>query len=122
MRSARVVCACAVVLSFTVPQAASAQTPDAQALRQEIDQLKQQFQSLQKEYGDRLTALEMKLNAIEGQPAPAAGGGQAAAAGQSPAPAQAGAAQQATAQVPQGAEGGGGPSGALPVYGAGMAV
>lgn len=122
MQSARVVYACAAVLFLTAPQAASAQAPDAQALRQEIDQLKQQFQSLQKEYGDRLSALEAKLNALEGQPtAPAAGGGQAPAAGQPGAAAQPGVPQQTTAEVPQGAAGAGGPSGALPVYGAGAA-
>jgi hypothetical protein len=52
-----------------------------------------------------LTTLEAKLGVVEGvAPAVAAG-----------APAQPG--NQGTAQVPPGAEGAGGPSGALPVYG-----
>ena len=85
-----------------------AQTPDAQALRQEIEQLRKELDTLQQQYGDRLNALEAKLNATEPtaqQPAP----------GTAPqAPQQPGA---ATAQVPPGAEGAGGPTGALPVYG-----
>ena len=85
-----------------------AQTQDAQALRQEIEQLRKELDTLQQQYGDRLNALEAKLNATEPtaqQPAPGAA---------PQAPQQPGA---ATAQVPPGAEGAGGPSGALPVYG-----
>lgn len=90
------------------PAIASAQDA-AQALRQDIDQLRRDFETLKQQYGDRLTALEIKLAAAEGAPA-------------APAPAQPQAAQpgqpaQPTAQVPPGAEGAGGPSGALPVYG-----
>ena len=72
---------------------AFAQQSGTQALRQEIEQLKQDFAA-------RLSALEARLSAIDG--------GQAA-----PPPA----AQPTTAQVPSGAEGAGGPSGALPLYG-----
>jgi hypothetical protein len=90
---------------------ADAQTPDAQSLRQAIDQLRQEFQTLQKQYGDRLTALETKLSAIEGQaPAPAA----PQTADNAP--------QQPTAEVPPGAAGAGGPTGQLPLYGAGAAA
>jgi len=75
-------------------------------VRQEIDQLRRDFE-------ERLAALETRLAALEGRaPAPAAG---AAAT-----PAETGAApagEAPTAQVPAGAEGGGGPTGALPVYG-----
>jgi hypothetical protein len=88
------------------PATLSAQTPDAQALRQEIDQLRKELDALQKQYGDRLNALESKLNAAEPQPQPAV------AAPQLPPPTGA-----QTAQVPPGAEGAGGPAGALPVYG-----
>jgi hypothetical protein len=87
------------------PSLATAQDAAAQALRQEIEQLRRDLQAIQKQYGDRLTTLEAKLGVVEGA-APV----EAAAA-----PAQAG--NQATAQVPPGAEGAGGPSGALPVYG-----
>ena len=91
---------------LTAPSMAMAQTADAQAVRQEIEKLRQELQAIQKQYGDRLTALETKLGVADvAVPAAAAG-----------APAQP--ANQATAQVPPGAEGAGGPSGALPVYGA----
>jgi hypothetical protein len=79
----------------------SAMAQDAQALRQEIDQLRRDFEA-------RLAALEARLAVLPGgQPAPAA--------------AQPGAAAPPTAQVPAGAEGAGGPSGALPVYGGAVA-
>jgi hypothetical protein len=81
---------------------------DAQTLRQDIDQLRRDFEALKQQYGDRLTALEAKLAAAEGTTPPAA----------APAPpAGAQTAPQPTAQVPAGAEGAGGPSGSLPVYG-----
>lgn len=77
-----------------VARPVSAQTP-AEALQQQIAQLRQDFDLLKQQYGDRLTALEARLAAMQGgQPE-----------------------QQPTAQVPAGAEGAGGPSGALPVYG-----
>src|SRR5436190_20990144 len=114
MRVARFVWATLVAGGLTLgPSTASAQdTP--QALRQEIDQLRREFEALKQQYGERLTALEAKLAAGEAATPPAAGGTQ-------PPPAQpgppGGAAPQPTAQVPAGAEGAGGPSGALPVYG-----
>jgi hypothetical protein len=46
------------------PAAVSAQEPQ-QALREEIDQLRQDFEALKQQYGDRLTALESKLAAVE---------------------------------------------------------
>jgi hypothetical protein len=92
-----------------VPAFASAQD-SPQALRQEIDQLRRDFDALKQQYGDRLTALESKLAIAEGAPAAAA-----------PAATQAAPAAQPTAQVPPGAEGAGGPAGALPVYGGGVA-
>ena len=84
------------------PLEARAQTPDAEALRKEIEQLRQELQAVQKQYGDRLSALESKLGAVESAAGPP-GAGPAASA--------------QTAQVPPGAEGAGGPSGSLPVYG-----
>jgi len=86
---------------------AVAQAQDSpQALRAEIDQIKKDFEALKQQYGDRLAALEAKLNAIPG--------GQAAAPITPPAPAPA-------VQVPPGAAGAGGPTGALPVYGSAVA-
>jgi hypothetical protein len=112
MRASRFVFACGVALALVAgAHPAEAQTPDAQALRQEMEQLRQEFQTLQKQYGDRLTALETKLSAIDGQaPTPAA----PQAADNAP--------QQPAADVPPGAAGAGGPSGSLPIYGAGAAA
>ena len=117
MRAKRAWCAALVACAslFAPCSVAAQETP--QALRQEIDQLRRDFETLKQQYGDRLTALESKLAAAEGTP-PAAPETPAAAAAPG-APAQPTA--QPTAQVPPGAEGAGGPSGSLPVYGAGTA-
>jgi hypothetical protein len=106
MQAMRDLCAALVAGAFVLgPSPASAQdTP--QALRQEIDQLRRDFEALKQQYGERLTTLESKLAATEGTPPPAAPAPPAGAAPGSP-----------TAQVPPGAEGAGGPSGQLPVYG-----
>jgi hypothetical protein len=78
-----------------VPRPALAQTAaPAQTIQQQIDQLR-------KEFGDRLAALEAQLAAMQGGAAPP----------------QVGGAQQPSAPVPEGAQGAGGPTGALPVYG-----
>ena len=90
------------------PTFASAQD-SPQVLRQEIDQLRKDFDALKQQYGDRLTALESKLAAAEGAPAEVPAAAQAAPTAQQSA--------QPAAQVPPGAEGAGGPAGALPVYG-----
>ena len=86
-------------VSLTGVSLAAGQTPrqdsaTAQAIRQEMEQLRKDFEA-------RLAALESRLVAM--------GGGQVTAPAQAPA--------QPTAEVPQGAAGAGGPSGALPVYG-----
>lgn len=91
------------------PATASAQTPDLQALRQEIAQLRQEFEALQQQYGDRLAALEARLGTAQAALAPGA-------------PAAAAPAQSQTAEVPPGAAGAGGPSGVLPIYGAATAA
>jgi len=122
MRVVRFVCASLVAggLMLGASPASAQDTP--QTLRQEIDQLKRDFDALKQQYGDRLSALESKLAAAEGQ-RPA--GQPAAAPVQPPAeptPPQAAAPQQPTAQVPPGAEGAGGPAGALPVYGSTVAA
>ncbi len=73
---------------------------DLNALRAQIDALKA-------DYDKRIQALEMQLQALQTQ-------------GQAPAAAPA-AGQQPTAEVPAGAQGAGGPTGPLPVYGGGAA-
>src|SRR4030095_8055270 len=101
MRGLRFTRACVVAAAvLIVPVPLWAQT-DAQALRQEIDQVRKELDALQKQYGDRLSALEAKLNAGPPQGAVQPG--------------------QPTAPVPPGAEGAGGPTGTLPVYGAAAA-
>src|SRR5450759_3398990 len=87
--------------------AGSVQQDSAQALRQDIDQLRREFEALKQQYGDRLIALEAKLAATEGTAPPLTA---------APAPAPT-AGQPVTAPVPAGAEGAGGPAGAPPVYG-----
>jgi hypothetical protein len=95
-----------------MPSAAAAQdTP--QTLRQDLDQLRREFELLKQQYGERLTALEAKLAAAEAAP-PATTG---APPPQPATPPQPTATPQPTAPVPPGAEGAGGPSGPLPVYG-----
>jgi len=88
---------------------AVAQTADVQALRQEIEQLRTELDTIQRQYGDRLAALEARLGAVPGVPAT---GAPAAPPGQS---------QPQTAEVPPGAPGAGSPTGQLPVYGAATA-
>src|SRR3954471_18062713 len=91
---------CLMVALLAIPCAGSAQTPDLAAIQQQIDQLKQQLQALQ----EQLATLAAQPSV---QPAPV-----------TPAAAPAAAGDQAVT-VPPGAEGAGGPSGSLPVYGAG---
>ena len=90
-----------VFVLVTTGGAADAQTADAQALRQEIEQLRKEFEAVQQQYGERLSALEAKLGTA-GASTPAAPD----------------AAPQTTVEVPPGAAGAGGPSGSLPIYGA----
>jgi len=105
MRAMRFMCASMVAWAVCLtPSHASAQE-NPQALRQEIDQLRKDFEALKQQYGDRLATLEAKLAATEGTP-PAAPVATAAPA------------EPPAVPVPAGAQGAGGPSGALPVYGA----
>jgi hypothetical protein len=85
-------------------RAQAAAQVDAQALQQQIAQLRQDFEQVKESYGERLASLEARLATLQG--------GQSTTA-----PTQAAAGQPPTAQVPPGAEGAGGPSGALPIYG-----
>ena len=112
MRRVTYVCASVAAALLLNPSLAMAQAQDAQALRQEIDQLRRDFET-------RLAALEARLADDFGRPA--GDTGRAAGrrrAGRRPPSA---AVPPPTAQVPAGAEGAGGPSGALPVYGAAVA-
>jgi hypothetical protein len=94
---------CGATRTAVAQTPAAPQAGDVQDLRQEIDQLRRDFET-------RLAALEARLAAAQGgAPQPAA----PAAPAQAPAPAP-----PVTAAVPQGAEGAGGPAGSLPVYGA----
>jgi hypothetical protein len=106
MRLVQFVCASILAAGVVLaPVPASAQDP--QALREEIDQLRRDFDALKQQYGDRLTALEAKLATTEGTPQ---------VSPPSPTPPQ-----EPTAPVPPGAAGAGGPTGTLPVYGGSIA-
>ena len=112
------------------PAATAPQQADQQQIRDEVDRLRKEFESIRDSYGARLTALEAKLGTAtlvtattpvppvaplpEAAPAPAQ-------QAQQPAAPQQPAGQAAGVDVPSGAAGAGGPQGALPVYGGGTA-
>lgn len=106
------VLACACVLVAT-PRAAMAQTP--QEIRDELDKLRKEFDTVRDSYGARLSALEAKLAGMEaaGQPAAAQPPTVLPPAGQPPTPPSA-PAPGTEVQAPAGA---GGAQGTLPVYG-----
>jgi hypothetical protein len=128
------VAACAAAITIAA-HSAQAQTPAspatrpvgqdaaAQQIREELDRLRREFESVRDTYGDRLTALEAKLAQLQGVPAPVAPLAEQPLAANPPAGAAPPAAAPPptatppTAGVPQGAAGAGGPEGALPVYG-----
>jgi hypothetical protein len=94
---------------------AETERPPAGDLTQEVEQLRQELDTAKREYADRLAALEARLAALQGIPSTAPIPAPEIAA---PPPA---AAAPPQAPVPTGAEGGGGPTGSLPVYGGGGA-
>jgi hypothetical protein len=119
------------VLAFAVsliglPVKAAAQQPTAQDVRDELDKLRKEFETVRDSYGARLTALEEKLTAMSataGQPTAQP----TAQAGAQPPPATAPVPTPPTTaggevQVPPGAAGSGGPTGTLPVYGSTSAL
>ncbi|MSO46402.1 MAG: hypothetical protein EXQ59_06525 [Acidobacteria bacterium] len=109
MRLKRCICVSLGVVGFfggPGVTSASAQT-DAQAVQQQIAQLRQDCDALRQQYGDRLSALEASLAAIQG--------GQPPAASQALAPATAG--QEPSREAPPVTAGAGGQPGTLPVYG-----
>jgi hypothetical protein len=111
MGATRIVCASLIAGALALAPASASAQETPQALRQEIDQLRKDFEALKQQYGDRLSALEGKLAAAEGAPPPTTPPA-AEPAASSPAPSA-----PPVAQVPPGAEGAGGPTGALPTYG-----
>jgi hypothetical protein len=92
-------------LALGGPPAAEAVSPDADEAAA-VAALKAELDTLKREYEARIVALEQRLSELEGATAAPAPGTPPATAG------------LATAEVPSGAAGAGGPSGALPVYGA----
>jgi hypothetical protein len=110
----RLVCASVLAGGLGLGPSPAYAQENVQAIQQQIDQLRREFDALKQQYDQRLTALEQRL-----------AGGAAAPAGTQPPqptaqPPQPTAAP--TAQVPTGAEGAGGPAGALPVYGGAAAA
>jgi hypothetical protein len=101
------------------PRADAGQELTAQQIREELERLRREFESVRDTYGARLTALESKLAQLQGAPAtpgqPPAAPPPTTQPGQQPptAPAAAG----GEVAVPPGASGAGGPQGTLPVYG-----
>jgi hypothetical protein len=93
-----------VVFTLAAAWPAAAQQPSPQEVREELDKLRKEFEAVRDAYGARLAALEAKLAGLPGQ---AAAPTQPAAQVTPP----------TEAPVPTGAAGGGGPTGALPVYG-----
>ena len=74
MRATRCVCAAVLAGVFVLGSSSAFAQDTPQALRQEIDQLRKDFEALKQQYGQRLTTLETKLATAEGTPpaAPAA--------------------------------------------------
>ena len=72
MRATRFVCAAVLAWVFVFGSSSAFAQDTPQALRQEIDQLRKDFDALKQQYGQRLTTLETKLAAAEGAPPPAA--------------------------------------------------
>ena len=114
--------------SIWAQTAQPAQAPQSQAeLREELQKLRAEFDSIRDSYGARLAALEARLAQQPAEPAPAQGVAPVPAVPPVPetpappaGPPAAGQGAQAPAPettVPAGAAGAGGPQGTLPVYG-----
>jgi len=109
MRSVHVAWSAFIAAALLAPQNAAAQGAEqAQQIQQQIDQLRREF-------NDRLTTLEAQLAALQGQPPPAPPAQPVPPPSETvPPPVP----PAATAEVPPGSAGAGGPTGALPIYGA----
>ena len=68
MRATRFVCASVLAGALVLGPSSAFAQDNPQALRQDIDQLRKDFEALKQQYGERLTALEAKLAAAEGTP------------------------------------------------------
>ena len=88
----------------------------AQDLRDELERLRKEFETIRDSYGQRLNALEARLAATGIAPVAPLATAQPPVAPPATVPPPT-PAQPAEAQVPAGATGAGGPQGALPVYG-----
>ena len=99
--------------AYAQTEPAAGQTVSPQALREELDKLRREFEAVRDAYGARLAALEAKLGAAEPTPPAAPPAAPAAPPALPTAPATA----PAETAVPPGAQGAGGPTGTLPVYG-----
>ena len=121
-----------VLLFFiTVTTAARAQSPQPvqapvppqagpQQLREEVDRLRKEFESIRDAYGQRLAALEARIAQIGGTPAAAQPGPPPPTVPVEQPPATVPPVPPAVpgqVEVPAGAAGAGGPQGTLPVYG-----
>src|SRR3954469_22911228 len=70
MRATPRVCASVLAAAFMLAPSSAFAQESPQALRQEIDQLRKDFDALKQQYGDRLEALEKKLAAVDGAATP----------------------------------------------------
>ena len=99
------------------PPAAAVPQSDPQQLRQELERLRQEFEAIREAYGKRLAALEERIGgATPAAATPVTATPETGPPVSTPPPAvppMAG----TQVSVPAGAEGSGGPQGALPVYG-----
>ena len=105
-------------LAAGTPARAQSPAPEQQ-LRQEVDRLRKEFESIRDAYGSRLAALEARLAqmGIAGPPPTAAPDPPVEQPPAAVPPPTSTAAAPGQVEVPAGAAGAGGPQGALPVYG-----
>lgn len=107
----------ALSLVWLTGRAALAQTAEAPSRAEEVQALRRELETLRQDYVERLAALEARLQALEAGRPEALATAPAGAPSPEPQPPPLAAAQQPEAAVPAGAAGAGGPAGALPVYG-----
>src|SRR5205823_3779388 len=107
----RYIVALLFVVLVSAPSMTFAQAPAAA----DLEALKAQIEAFKADYDKRLQSLEMQLQMLQSQTA-STPNPQDTAPPPAP-PAQSAQGQPQTAQTPPGAEGAGGPSGQLPVYG-----
>ena len=90
VRAVRVMMCAGSVLGLSLPAAAQAPAPPAQAqqaaVREELDKLRKEFEAVRDAYGARLAALEEKLTAMGAPTAPACAPAQGGRAGGGPDP------------------------------------